>query len=425
MTNGYDESIAAHDGTKLVGFGPRRFDATHSRAVIDAETCTPEEAEYWGVYRLDSHGLPPHALGRPEYAAQRPDRAGAREYAEQWAERLDRGRALSYGYDTHILDAAGRGIKRASYGPRRPESDDPNAHIEACLPAEAMFWGVYQHNAEGLAAIVGDAFDEISAKSFAEQVARNLEHEERLLAAINSPPHGDEAASRALRLKQGMPRYIVDGHEFRNDESNYMSDGRYPPFVVFDVDLQENLPGEFGTRAEAEEVAASKNAEHPRRVILAIDTNTAAFKDLGHACEVARLLRDAGRQLQTAPDMDSVRLVDTNDNEVGWLYAAEVEQDLESSGMVHLVVEAGEDRAFGTTEADRMALAETFQRLGNHLDEIKDFSKRVTAFPVEVREAPYERNSRVTDVKVGQFYYTPALEPEALHALRAAGVPEI
>lgn len=68
-----------------------------------------------------------------------------------------------------------------------------------------------------------------------------------------------EAASRAMRIEQGVPRYIVDGREFPNEESNYMADGRYPPFVVFDVDKQENLPGEYGTRDEAEQVARANN----------------------------------------------------------------------------------------------------------------------------------------------------------------------
>lgn len=446
---------------------------------------------------------------------------------------------MSYGYDTHILDVSGN--KLVSYGPRRievervvngksyvsyrqhhPEHDDPDIHVEACAPAEASFWGVYKHDAEGLASIVGDAHNQSSAKAFAELVARNLDLEARLASVVNatpSPPrivlvmegeriqsiladvpvevtglnydedemdeaednglnvvkvpqgdgttaravigtypvdvdavetariialdvegrepdetacvdpsrNGGEAASRALRLKQGLPRYIVDGHEFRNDESNFVGDGRYPPFVIFDVDLQENLPGEFGTRAEAEQVAALKNAEHSRWVILAIDTNTAAFKDLGHAHEAARLLRDAAMQLQHAGDLESVRLFDTNGNEVGWLHASDVLPDLGAPGMIHLLMETGEDYSFGTAQAERSALALAFHDIASHLDRESDLAKSPTTFKVEVRSQKFssQQGGDVQAIKFGAFHYTPSLEPDVQLAPRAAGVPEI
>ncbi len=443
---------------------------------------------------------------------------------------------MSYEHDHSLLDAAGN--RRVSYGPRRievervvdgksyvsyrqhhPEHGDADAHVVPCDPADAAFWGVYQHDAEGLAAIVGDAHDEASAKAFAEHVARSLGLEAQRKASVTAAarvvlvmegeriqnivadapvditcvnydddeidelkangmnvvdvpqsgggveravvdrmdveldpketerlvllrpevrpapePEGvrehrqlsrDALNSRALRIKQGIPRYIVDGHEFRDDESSCLSDGRYPPFVVFDVDLQENLPGEFGTRAVAEKVAALKNAEQPHRLILAINTNTAAFTDLGHACEVARVLRSVAGQLQLPAGSARIGAVDTNGNAVCWLYESDVVPDLESPGMVHLVVEAGEDLAFGTTEADCLALAEAFRRLSDQLDGVKDLAQCVAAFPVEVREAPYERSSRVTSVKVGRFHYTPAFEPDASLAPRAAGECEL
>jgi hypothetical protein len=42
---------------------------------------------------------------------------------------------------------------------------------------------------------------------------------------------------------------VVDGH---NNEGLFAGDGELPPFVVFDVDQQENIAGPFDTRAKAE-----------------------------------------------------------------------------------------------------------------------------------------------------------------------------
>lgn len=49
------------------------------------------------------------------------------------------------------------------------------------------------------------------------------------------------------------PRYCVDGLEFDDPDSNYTGDGQFPPFVVFDVTRQENLPGHYDTREKAEQ----------------------------------------------------------------------------------------------------------------------------------------------------------------------------
>lgn len=450
MTNGYDESVLAADGAKLVGFGPRRLDVAHSRAVIDAETCGPEEATYWAAYTFDERGLPAYALGKPVYVAKRPDRAGARDFAVQLAEQLERNRSMSYGYDTNILDAAGNRL--VSYGPRRieiervvggksyvsyrqhhPKNDDPGAHIEACLPSEAAFWGVYKHDAEGLAAIEGDAHDEASAKAFAEQVARVIELEAQLIAAVNAPPR------IVLVLEGDHIQNIVADRAVDVTCLNY-DDDRIEEFAADGMPVVDVLQGD-GKVAQAAiaripvEVNPVETArivalnvepnEKQRWVVLAIDTNTAAFKDLGHASEVARLLRDAGTQVQAAPDLDSVRLVDTNDNEVGWLYATDVMPDLESPGMINLVVNAGEDAAFGTTEADRMALASAFCAEAKPLGWKNELGKRQTTFTVEVREAPYDRTSTVRDVKVGHFHYTPAPELESQLVARDAATPEI
>jgi hypothetical protein len=45
------------------------------------------------------------------------------------------------------------------------------------------------------------------------------------------------------------PRYCVDG----NDEHGcYAGDGWLPPFVIFNIEAQENLPGYYQTREAAE-----------------------------------------------------------------------------------------------------------------------------------------------------------------------------
>jgi hypothetical protein len=46
--------------------------------------------------------------------------------------------------------------------------------------------------------------------------------------------------------------YCVDGHEFENADSEMLGDGNFPPFVVFNISKQENEPGEFATREDAE-----------------------------------------------------------------------------------------------------------------------------------------------------------------------------
>lgn len=48
------------------------------------------------------------------------------------------------------------------------------------------------------------------------------------------------------------PRYVVDGLEFPNLDSNYMGDGAYPPFRVFDVEKQLYISGLYPTRQLAQ-----------------------------------------------------------------------------------------------------------------------------------------------------------------------------
>lgn len=69
------------------------------------------------------------------------------------------------------------------------------------------------------------------------------------------------AASRAIRLKHGQPRYLVDGHEFPNEASNLTIDGNYPPFYVFDVDRQEHAEFGWGYRTKAAAKRLNKQEE--------------------------------------------------------------------------------------------------------------------------------------------------------------------
>lgn len=47
-------------------------------------------------------------------------------------------------------------------------------------------------------------------------------------------------------------RYCVDGHETEDEESSLLGDGQYPPFYIFDIENQRNLPGTYRTRKDAE-----------------------------------------------------------------------------------------------------------------------------------------------------------------------------
>ena len=49
-------------------------------------------------------------------------------------------------------------------------------------------------------------------------------------------------------------RFTVDGAVYPNDPEGplFEGDGKYPPFVIFDVMAQDNLPGQYLTREAAE-----------------------------------------------------------------------------------------------------------------------------------------------------------------------------
>lgn len=60
---------------------------------------------------------------------------------------------------------------------------------------------------------------------------------------------------RAPAYPQVEQRYCVDGAVYPNDENGplFQGDGQYPPFVIFDIQGQKNLPGHYQTREAAEE----------------------------------------------------------------------------------------------------------------------------------------------------------------------------
>lgn len=56
------------------------------------------------------------------------------------------------------------------------------------------------------------------------------------------------------------PPYVVDGHEFPNEESNLAGDGEFPPFRIFDTNAQDYVCGTFATREAAQFVCDRMNA---------------------------------------------------------------------------------------------------------------------------------------------------------------------
>ena len=65
-------------------------------------------------------------------------------------------------------------------------------------------------------------------------------------------------ADAMLKAREAKPpaRYCVDGCEFGDPQSSYAGDGQFPPFVIFDIEAQQNLPGHYATRAQAEAALA-------------------------------------------------------------------------------------------------------------------------------------------------------------------------
>lgn len=48
------------------------------------------------------------------------------------------------------------------------------------------------------------------------------------------------------------PPFVVDGHEHSNIDSNWVGDGQYPPFRIFDTAKQRYVGPEYRTRVAAE-----------------------------------------------------------------------------------------------------------------------------------------------------------------------------
>jgi hypothetical protein len=62
-----------------------------------------------------------------------------------------------------------------------------------------------------------------------------------------------KGADRKMENLNSDGRFCVDGHEFPDSESNWMGDGQYPPFAVFDIVEQKNLLPYYLTRKQAEQ----------------------------------------------------------------------------------------------------------------------------------------------------------------------------
>lgn len=60
------------------------------------------------------------------------------------------------------------------------------------------------------------------------------------------------AKAEMVHIRGFEHNLCVDGLMSDDPDSPYSGDGQYAPFVVFDIDAQENLPGQYATRLEAE-----------------------------------------------------------------------------------------------------------------------------------------------------------------------------
>lgn len=83
--------------------------------------------------------------------------------------------------------------------------------------------------------------------------------------ANQSPADTIEAARAILARIDGNPngvRYCVDGLTHADpDTAEYQGDGQFAPFVIFDIQEQRNLPGEYETREAAEAALARIDGE--------------------------------------------------------------------------------------------------------------------------------------------------------------------
>ncbi len=98
-----------------------------------------------------------------------------------------------------------------------------------------------------------------------------VDHERRLVVRLlrDYRHHVRDTLGADAPLITSAGRYTVDGYSenaVANPDATLDGDGTFAPFFVFDADGQEHLKEAYGTRAEAEAVAAFLNEEAPTAV---------------------------------------------------------------------------------------------------------------------------------------------------------------
>ncbi|TAN03197.1 MAG: hypothetical protein EPN36_14460 [Rhodanobacteraceae bacterium] len=100
------------------------------------------------------------------------------------------------------------------------------------------------------------------------EITKDMPYEQRLTLAREAvlgfggtENAATPAVARALRIRSGLPRYIVKGHASPHEESALCVGGQHSPFRVFDIDEQVTLPGEFNNQSNAQKRADKLNAD--------------------------------------------------------------------------------------------------------------------------------------------------------------------
>lgn len=142
------------------------------------------------------------------------------------------------------------------------------------------------------------------------------------------PASADAGALPQETYPPRYPRYCVDGLEFDDPESNYLADGQFPPFVVFDVMRQENLPGHYDTREKAEQALVAH--------VLQEATATLATAGLTIPCHVHLMNSEAAGEsfdaLCEAVAVGSPASIDKQDADAIQQRRTEIETTLASHG---------------------------------------------------------------------------------------------
>lgn len=91
----------------------------------------------------------------------------------------------------------------------------------------------------------------------------------KIAGYVSEKPHGAEldgvsaeqmaaiASAILSRIDGAAAGYCVDGRESDDPDAPYAGDGQFPPFVIFDIQAQDNLPGTYATREAAEAALAT------------------------------------------------------------------------------------------------------------------------------------------------------------------------